>query len=855
MAAKKGTKNVKKTTAKKSSKNAKNTEKRSTRHKREKRAQKKRNYRIEAIIYAAICLLTFFVIIIPGANVWTTIRGIFFGFFGLCSILVPLTFAYLTVITALEKEIAHFKAKVGMCIAIILLTEAAVYLFSDYKFEDVNYFSALGQLFGRAFNSDSYFTTGGGFFSGILGYPLYMAFHNPAAILVVLVILAALILIIGKVSLNDVARAAKYVGHKVSDTSKRSREFITTRRERRQPEPEPDYGSFDNFDTLIDIPIDDEMNKKKKRPRKRSEIDISIDDDSNAAVSDPADDFIDAINKAQSEEVETPEVDEADEVEEVKPAPKRRRTKSDSEKASAGAAYKYPPIGLLKNVRNGSGDGEAEMRANAQKLISTLSSFGVQAEITHISRGPSVTRYEVKPAPGVKINKITNLSDDIALNLAANGIRIEAPIPGKAAVGIEVPNKAVSVVSIRELIDSDEFESSNSKLTCVLGRDIAGKIVTTDIAKLPHLLIAGTTGSGKSVCVNSLLISILYKAGPEEVKLVLIDPKMVEFSKYKGIPHLLIPVVSDAKKAAGALAWAVNEMQNRYKLFSEYDCKDIDGYNKLIESNIEYMQDNPPVYNEEKGEEEQPVLEVNGLPVAKEKLPRIVIAIDELADLMMTAPGEVEDSIVRLAQLARAAGMHLVIATQRPTANVITGLIKANVPSRIALKVGSNMDSRIILDTGGAEKLIGRGDMLYMPVGAPNPIRVQGCYATEEEIGGVTNYIKKSSKAQYNEEIEERIKRIAAEELDGGAAENNANTIDGIELDSKMEDAIKYVIESGQASTSMIQRRFKVGYARAGRMIDDMEQLGIVEPHQGSKPRKVLMTYGEWLERANNLKG
>ncbi|MBQ6498489.1 MAG: DNA translocase FtsK, partial [Ruminococcus sp.] len=579
------------------------------------------------------------------------------------------------------------------------------------------------------------------------------------------------------------------------------------------------------------------------------------DDDSNAAKSDAADDFIDAINKAQSEDVKATADDEADEVEEAKPAPKRRRTKSDSEKAAEKAMYKYPPIGLLKNVRNSGGDGDAEMRANAQKLISTLSSFGVQAEITHISRGPSVTRYEVKPAPGVKINKITNLSDDIALNLAANGIRIEAPIPGKAAVGIEVPNKAVSVVSIRELIDSDEFESSSSKLTCVLGRDIAGKIVTTDIAKLPHLLIAGTTGSGKSVCVNSLLISILYKAGPEEVKLVLIDPKMVEFSKYKGIPHLLIPVVSDAKKAAGALAWAVNEMQNRYKLFSEYDCKDIDGYNKLIESNIEYMRDNPPVFNEEKGEEEQPVLEVNGLPVAKEKLPRIVIAIDELADLMMTASGEVEDSIVRLAQLARAAGMHLVIATQRPTANVITGLIKANVPSRIALKVGSNMDSRIILDTGGAEKLIGRGDMLYMPVGAPNPIRVQGCYATEEEIGGVTNYIKKSSKAQYNEEIEERIKRIAAEELDGGAAENNANTIDGIELDSKMEDAIKYVIESGQASTSMIQRRFKVGYARAGRMIDDMEQLGIVEPHQGSKPRKVLMTYGEWLERANNLKG
>ncbi len=850
MAEKKGA-NVKKKTTKKPAKNAKTrpAEKRSDRHKREKRVQRKRNYRVEAIIYAAVALLTFFVIIIKGANAWTAIRGVFFGFFGLCSILVPLTFAYLTVITALEKQIARFKTKVIMCIAIILLTEAAVYLFSDYKFEDRNFFAALGALFGRAFNSSSYFTTGGGFFSGIIGYPIYFAFRNPAAILVVLVLLAALILIIGKISLNDVARAAKYVGHKVSDTSKKSREFI---RARTHKTPEIEYSSYDSFDTKIDIPLDD--NKKKKRRTRRSVIDISIDDDSNASRSDPADDFIDAISKAQGETKEDKPV-ETDGAEVTAPKPRRRRTKSEQEKSEIHATYKYPPIGLLKAVKNNGADGEAEMRANAQKLISTLESFGVQASITHISRGPSVTRYELHPAPGVKINKITNLADDIALNLAANGIRIEAPIPGKAAVGIEVPNKSVNVVSIRELIDSDEFDSSSSKLTCVLGRDIAGKIVTTDIAKLPHLLIAGTTGSGKSVCVNSLLISILYKASPDEVKLVLIDPKMVEFSKYKGIPHLLIPVVSDAKKAAGALAWAVNEMQNRYKLFSEYDCKDIDGYNKLIESNIEYMNDNPPVYNEEKDEEEQPVLEVNGLPVAKEKLPRIVIAIDELADLMMTAPGEVEDSIVRLAQLARAAGMHLVIATQRPTANVITGLIKANVPSRIALKVGSNMDSRIILDTGGAEKLIGRGDMLYMPVGAPNPIRVQGCFATEDEIGGVTRFIKKSYTAQYNEEIEERIKRIAAEELEGGAADNGANTVDGIELDSKMEDAIKYVIESGQASTSMIQRRFKVGYARAGRMIDDMEQLGIVEPHQGSKPRKVLMSYGEWLERSNNLKG
>ena len=517
--------------------------------------------------------------------------------------------------------------------------------------------------------------------------------------------------------------------------------------------------------------------------------------------------------------------------------------------------YQFPPIQLLKpKLNSDDSDAMEEMQNNAKKLIDTLTSFGVKASIVNICRGPSVTRYELQPAPGVKISKITNLSDDIALSLAANGVRIEAPIPGKAAVGIEVPNKVVSMVTMRELIDSDKFRNSKSKLTTVLGGDISGEIVVTDLAKMPHLLIAGTTGSGKSVCVNSILMSILYKATPDEVKLLLIDPKMVEFSKYKGIPHLLIPVVSDAKKAAGALAWAVNEMLQRYKIFSEYDCKDIDSYNSLIEKNMNYMEKNPPVVNEE-GEEVQPVLEVNGLPVAKEKMSRVVIAIDELADLMMAAPSEVEDSICRLAQMARAAGMHLILATQRPTVNVITGLIKANVPSRISLKVSSNTDSRTILDTGGGEKLIGRGDMLFSPVGAPKPIRVQGCYASDEEIEGVTHYIKKAYSAQYNSEIEEKIKRIAAEEIAQGkkSGDSDSSSDEGLDIDSKMEEAIKCVIEAGQASTSLLQRRLKVGYARAGRMIDDMEQMGVVGPHQGSKPRDVLMTYNEWLERRNAL--
>lgn len=656
----------------------------------------------------------------------------------------------------------------------------------------------------------------------------------------------------------------------------------------------PIYISGERRDSGIDIPLDEPKGKKKKKERAAKsgiDYDVTEADEKNAADIDLSDDLINIINRAgkpMGENADTVVEQIAEDISQNKRSkrvlkgakqadPQTVPVESENGKADENnegsefdnigyradqsdneikkeKVYHYPPIQLLELNENNNDEGaRQELKNNSHKLIETLNSFGVNASIVNICRGPSVTRYELQPAPGVKISKITNLSDDIALNLAANGVRIEAPIPGKAAVGIEVPNKVVSMVSMRELIDSDKFRNAKSKLATVLGRDISGEIVVADIAKMPHLLVAGTTGSGKSVCVNSMLISILYKASPDEVKLLLIDPKMVEFSKYKGIPHLLVPIVSDAKKAAGALAWAVNEMLQRYKIFSEYDCKDIDSYNSLIEKNLKYIEQTPPQENEE-GEMIQPVLEVNGLPVAKEKMSRVVIAIDELADLMMAAPSEVEDSICRLAQMARAAGMHLILATQRPTVNVITGLIKANVPSRIALKVSSNMDSRTILDASGGEKLIGKGDMLFSPVGAPKPIRVQGAYASDAEIDSVTAYIKKSYKAEYNADIEESIKRIAAEEIatgkKGGA---DAGDDDGLDVDAKMDEAIQCVIEAGQASTSLIQRRLKVGYARAGRMIDDMEQLGVVGPHQGSKPRDVLMTYNEWLERRNVL--
>lgn len=863
--------------------------------------------RVRAILYAAVAAVFVCIIFIKGSNVWTMIRSFFFGVLGFGIFLVPVTLFYLCVMTEKEKQVARYKLKLFLCVVIILFIGALIYAGSGAKYSDMNFFACLGNLFKDASDTSRYMTFDCGIIGGLLGYPLVVLFGSTAALFTSFVVTAALILIVANISIKDMTAAASRTAVHIREAGE---ERARVRRERREENRERKLAERGDIDialegenrkssgSFIDIPLDDKKTKVKKAKSAVNGIDTDIADskEENAADKDLSQDLINIINRASkpmgksadntvsaiAEDISNEKSASKAEQTEVKPDAETenivkkallKSKKDNSEEAGDEIAeqldravrsdnsqkeekkYQFPPIQLLKpKLNSDDSDAMEEMQNNAKKLIDTLTSFGVKASIVNICRGPSVTRYELQPAPGVKISKITNLSDDIALSLAANGVRIEAPIPGKAAVGIEVPNKVVSMVTMRELIDSDKFRNSKSKLTTVLGRDISGEIVVTDLAKMPHLLIAGTTGSGKSVCVNSILMSILYKATPDEVKLLLIDPKMVEFSKYKGIPHLLIPVVSDAKKAAGALAWAVNEMLQRYKIFSEYDCKDIDSYNSLIEKNMSYMEKNPPVVNEE-GEEVQPVLEVNGLPVAKEKMSRVVIAIDELADLMMAAPSEVEDSICRLAQMARAAGMHLILATQRPTVNVITGLIKANVPSRISLKVSSNTDSRTILDTGGGEKLIGRGDMLFSPVGAPKPIRVQGCYASDEEIEGVTHYIKKAYSAQYNSEIEEKIKRIAAEEIAQGkkSGDSDSSSDEGLDVDSKMEEAIKCVIEAGQASTSLLQRRLKVGYARAGRMIDDMEQMGVVGPHQGSKPRDVLMTYNEWLERRNAL--
>ena len=484
--------------------------------------------------------------------------------------------------------------------------------------------------------------------------------------------------------------------------------------------------------------------------------------------------------------------------------------------------YRLPPVSLLKKKKNGKGGNtEDDVRATAKKLKDTLESFGVSVSIMNCSVGPAVTRYELQPDVGVKVGKITALADDIKLALAAADIRIEAPIPGKSAVGIEVPNSENSVVSFRELVESEEYKNSSSKLTFAVGKDIGGKTVVTDLAKMPHLLVAGATGSGKSVCINTLIMSILYKSTPDEVRLLMIDPKMVELTSYNGIPHLMVPVVTDPKKAAGTLNWAVAEMTKRYQLFSKYNVKNLKGFNTKAEA--------------AGPSDENPDLRV---------LPQIVIIVDELADLMMVAHGEVEDAIVRLTQLARAAGIHLVIATQRPSVDVITGLIKANVPSRIAFAVSSGVDSRTILDMNGAEKLLGKGDMLFFPTGMPKPERVQGALVDDEECLAVVEYIKKQNgESQYDEAVSQSIDSAASS---GGGAAGGGD--DEERYDEYFEDAGRLIIEKDKASIGMLQRMFRIGFNRAARIMDQLADAGVVGPEEGTKPRKVLMTMDQFEE-------
>lgn len=529
--------------------------------------------------------------------------------------------------------------------------------------------------------------------------------------------------------------------------------------------------------------------------------------------------------------VDVPEDDTVEQAEAEPKAEQRRKKKVYAEELPEFVPveqpeeniYQYPPIELLDpNPNSGGRKNTAELQSNVERLEKTLNDFGVKGRIADVSCGPAITQYEFQPAAGVKVSKIVNLSDDIALSMAVAGVRIEAPIPGKAAVGIEIPNKSTSMVCLREVVESDVFQNSKSKLTVALGKDISGKPIIADLAKMPHLLIAGSTGSGKSVCMNALINSILYKATPDEVKFLMVDPKKVELGNYNGIPHLISPVVTDAKKAASALRWAVHEMERRYELFAANGVKDMPRFNALSENRIAEAQT----------EEEKAGIEI---------MPYIVVLIDELADLMMVAPADVEDAICRLAQMARAAGIHLVVATQRPSVDVITGIIKANIPSRIAFAVSSQIDSRTILDMGGAEKLLGRGDMLFYPTGLPKPQRVQGVYVSDKEIDRIVEAVKVQGKPVYNEEIVNV--EIKEETIGGEEAE---------EWDDLIPEAAKLFIENGQASISLLQRRFRVGYTRAARIVDQMEQRGLVGPYEGSKPRQIKITMAQYNEMIEN---
>ena len=645
------------------------------------------------------------------------------------------------------------------------------------------------------------------------------------AIIVDLLLVVVDIMLLSKVTVNQFF---KNTAKPVKKVVEKAAPYFEERRERKK-----------NIDVFLDdeppVPTDEpgaeETDKKKSKKKKNDAPEADgLDDDAtsqiireiNAATkrnkaTHEKQKYIDEIVKDASEDSPKRAVENAAE-KSAESAPVEEFTVSDEEMNATVKEYKMPSVDILVPAKHKSQkDISTELKSNAELLVSTLDSFNVSAEITDISRGPTVTRYELKPASGVRISKITGLADDIALNLAATNVRIEAPIPGKAAVGIEIPNKVKNTVSMRELIDTPEFSAQKSILSAGLGKDIAGNTIYCDISKMPHLLIAGTTGSGKSVCMNSIIVSILYRAKPDEVKLLMIDPKKVEFSKYEGIPHLLVPVVTDPRKASGALGWAVSEMLKRYQMFSDTGVRDIEGYNKFVQKHKDM-----------------------------EPMPKVVICIDELADLMMAAPKEVEDSICRLAQMARAAGMHLVIATQRPSVDVITGLIKANISSRIALTVSSQIDSRTILDTGGAEKLLGRGDMLYSPIGASKPLRVQGCFISDEEVEELCDFIKNQGESQYSDEIQQEIENKAAQEKGSSPFTDDGEPSEA--LDPLFEKAVDVVLDCGRASTSFLQRKLSVGYSRGSKIMDQLEDKGIIGPQDGAKPREIRINRQQWIQ-------
>lgn len=741
----------------------------------------------------------------------------------------------------------------GTCIALMpLLIGSIIHAFSCANEYDLS-MSTLSGLLSTGMEGSS-----GGLLGGGLYILLEWALSSIGALLILLVLFIVTLLVACRITpqaLYDMVRPPEY---EYEDEEERERyeapvqlpnihEAAAAHAQRREERRAHRKSDFDiPIDT--DPPGEDKPGEELIDPNKRHGKAIAPDEYLRSLrdnVKKKAGSIMDLVENKQPEE-ESAHASEPEPEHEAAPAPASKPKKTEniseieqaamneqideSQKAPA-PVYDYPPIDLLTQGKHASVAGaETELRESSACLLDTLDSFNIEAQIIGIVRGPSVTRFELTIPRGIKISRITALADDIALSLGAANVRI-APIPDKVAVGIEVPNKTVNTVFIRECIGSPAFANAKSRLSFAVGKDITGKPVIGDIAKMPHMLIAGTTGSGKSVCINSMLISLLYKSTPEEVRLIMVDPKMVELGNYNGIPHLLIPVVTDPKKAAGALNWAVGEMERRYKLFADHQVRNLVGYNDLMRS--------------EKAKAEQTE---DSHPEQYQVLPQIVIVIDELADLMMVAAKEVENSICRIAQKARAAGMHLVVATQRPSADVITGIMKANIPSRIAFAVASQIESRIILDTTGAEKLIGKGDMLYAPLGEGKPTRVQGCFISNEEIEAVIARIKETSTAEYSEEILEHIEQ-QAEQVGNNKGGGSSGTNDlGDDEDELIEEAIEVIMDCRQASTSMLQRRLKLGYSRAARIIDQIEDRGIIGPSEGSKPRQILISREDWQE-------
>lgn len=800
MATKKTNKKTKQNTSKKTSSN------------RQKNVDRADAIRVTEIATVAVSVILFCLAIVSGNGVWNVLHNVYVGIFGMfAAIVLPLLTIVVTVIFSAKGDDAYgYTAKIVEAFVMVFILATFIHVVKNSTGD------AFKETIINSYKSAS-FEFNGGFIGAVLGWLLLTLGKAPAIIISVVLFIVDLLLMTGLTIFQFVAGAAK----PAKVTYEKVAPAIEERIERRRMNKE-------NIDVPLDTQPPEEEDKKPKSRKKKA---ASSDEEMTKVPKE----IIDEINRENSniemlknatgrkEEKKPKSIDEIvkdaseDKPNEKKADKSKEFTVSKEAMESGVNDYKLPSVELLSLPnKKSTADISGELKENAQRLIETLRSFNVNATITDISRGPTVTRYELKPAAGVRISKITNLADDIALNLAATHVRIEAPIPGKAAVGIEVPNTVKNTVSMRELIDTPEFYEQRSLLSAGIGKDIAGNCVYCDIAKMPHLLVAGTTGSGKSVCMNSIITSILYRAKPDEVKFLMIDPKQVEFSKYANIPHLLVPVVTDPRKAAGALGWAVSEMLQRYQKLSQVGVRDIEGYNKYVQKHEDM-----------------------------ESMPKICIFIDEFADLMMAAPKEVEDSVCRLAQMARAVGMHLVIATQRPSVDVITGLIKANISSRIALTVSSQIDSRTILDAAGAEKLLGHGDMLYNPIGASKPLRVQGCFISDEEVEALCDFVKNQGESQYDEEIAKEIEAKAVQDKKSSPFEDDG---DAEQLDVLFDKAVDIVLETGTASTSFLQRKLSVGYARGAKIIDQLEEKGIIGPANGSKGREILINRQQWLE-------